>query len=56
MKKDRLRAVFSCASSMKAILEVQVLPRVNHSERSEVQLREGGRAWEAEADQELLSA
>jgi hypothetical protein len=30
---------------MGAILEVQVLPRADHSERSEVQLREGDRAW-----------
>jgi len=30
---------------MGAILEVQVLPRADHSERSEAQLREGDRAW-----------
>jgi len=30
---------------MGAILEVQVLPRVDHSERSEAQLREGDRTW-----------
>lgn len=30
---------------MGAILEVQVLPRADHSERSEVQLREGDQAW-----------
>jgi hypothetical protein len=30
---------------MGALLEVQVLPRVDHSERSEAQLREGDRAW-----------
>ena len=34
------------APSMGAILEVEVLPRADHSERSEVQLREGDRAWE----------
>jgi hypothetical protein len=34
------------APSMGAILEVQVLPRADHGERSEVQLREGDRAWE----------
>lgn len=34
-----------CAPSMGAILEVKVLPRADHSERKEVQLREGGRAW-----------
>ena len=28
-----------------ALLEVKVLPRADHSERSEVQLREGDRAW-----------
>lgn len=31
---------------MGAILEVEVLPRADHSERREVQLREGDRAWE----------
>ena len=30
---------------MGAILEVQVLPQADHSERSEAQLREGDRAW-----------
>jgi hypothetical protein len=30
---------------MGAILEVQVLCRVGHSEASEAQLREGDRAW-----------
>ena len=34
-----------CAPSMGAILEVQVLPQADHSERSEAQLREGDRAW-----------
>jgi hypothetical protein len=34
------------APSMGAILEVKVLPRADHSERNEVQLREGDRAWE----------
>jgi hypothetical protein len=34
-----------CAPSMGAILEVKVLPRADHSERKEVQLREGDRAW-----------
>jgi hypothetical protein len=34
------------APSMGAILEVQVLPRADHSERSEVQLRKGDRSWE----------
>ena len=37
--------LFLCAPSMGAILEVQVLPRADHSERSEAQLREGDRAW-----------
>ena len=37
---------FPGAPSMGAILEVQVLPRADHSERSETQLREGDRAWE----------
>jgi hypothetical protein len=31
---------------MGAFLEVKVLPRADHSERSEVQRREGDRAWE----------
>jgi DNA (cytosine-5)-methyltransferase 1 len=39
------RGVDVGAPSMGAILEVQVLPRADHSERSEVQLREGDRAW-----------
>jgi hypothetical protein len=30
---------------MGTILEVQVLPRADHSERSETQLREGDRSW-----------
>jgi hypothetical protein len=30
---------------MGAILEVKVLPRADHSERSEAQLREGDQAW-----------
>jgi hypothetical protein len=39
-----------CAPSMGAILEVQVLPRADHSERSEAQLREGDRAWEGSVE------
>jgi len=35
---------------MGAILEVQVLPRAGHSERSEAQLREGDRAWEGSVE------
>jgi len=31
---------------MGALLEVQVLPRAGHSERSEAQLHEGDRVWE----------
>lgn len=34
------------APSMGAILEVKVLSRADHSERSEAQLREGDRTWE----------
>jgi len=30
---------------MGALLEVQVLPQVDHSERSEAQLHEGDRVW-----------
>jgi len=30
---------------MGALLEVQVLPRADHSERSEAQLHEGNRVW-----------
>ena len=41
----------TCSSpSMGAILEVKVLPRADHSERSEAQLREGDRAWEGSAE------
>jgi len=35
---------------MGAILEVQVLPRAGHSERSEPQLRKGDRAWEGSGE------
>jgi len=35
---------------MGAILEVQVLCRVGHSEASEAQLREGDRAWGGSAE------
>lgn len=34
-----------CAPSMGIVLEVKVLPRADHGERSETQLREGDRAW-----------
>ena len=44
------RAAFSCAPSMGAILEVQVLRQAGHSEASEAQLREGDRAWEGSAE------
>jgi hypothetical protein len=40
-----LRGGFFGAPSMGAILEVQVLPWVDHSERSEAQLREGDWSW-----------
>ncbi len=45
MLRRRLRAAFFCAPSMGAILEVQVLPQADHSERSEAQLRKGDRSW-----------
>ena len=35
---------------MGALLEVQVLPRAGHSERSEAQLHEGDRMWEGSVD------
>ncbi len=35
-----------CAPSMGAVLEVKVLPQADHSERKEMQLRKGDRAWE----------
>ena len=38
------------APSMGALLEVKVLPRADHSERSEAQLREGDRAWGGSVD------
>jgi hypothetical protein len=39
-------ARWTCAPSMGAVLGVKVLPSAGHSERKEVQLREGDRAWE----------
>ena len=35
---------------MGAILEVQVLPQADHSERSEAQLHEGDRMWEGSVE------
>ena len=35
---------------MGALLEVQVLPQADHSERSEAQLREGDRSWGGSVD------
>ena len=35
---------------MGAILEVQVLPQADHSERSEAQLQEGDRMWEGSVE------
>lgn len=35
---------------MGALLEVQVLSRAGHSERSEAQLHEGDRVWEGSAE------
>jgi hypothetical protein len=35
---------------MGAIVEVEVLLRAGHSERSETQLREGDRAWEGSVE------
>ena len=35
---------------MGALLEVQVLPQADHSERSEAQLRAGDRAWRGSAE------
>lgn len=39
-----------CAPSMGAVLEMKVLPRADHSERSEAQLREGDRTWGGSAE------
>lgn len=39
-----------CAPSMGAILEVKALPQADYSERKEVQLREGDRAWEGSTE------
>jgi len=36
---------FSCAPGTGELLEVKVLPQVDHSERSEAQLHEGDRVW-----------
>ena len=38
---------------MGALLEVQVLPRAGHSERSEAQLHKGDRMWEGSVDRKL---
>ena len=35
---------------MGALLEVQVLPQADHSERSEAQLRKGDRPWEGSVE------
>jgi hypothetical protein len=35
---------------MGAILEVKVLPRADHSKRSEAQLHEGDRVWEGSVE------
>ena len=35
---------------MGAILEVEVLPQADHSERSEAQLHEGDRMWEGSVE------
>jgi len=35
---------------MGALLEVEVLPRVGHNERSEAQLHEGDRVWEGSVE------
>jgi hypothetical protein len=35
---------------MGALLEVQVLPQADHSERREAQLREGDRSWGGSVD------
>ncbi len=40
----------SCAPSMGAILEVEVLPRAVHSERREAQLRGGNESWGGRVD------
>ena len=45
-----LTSVPASAPSMGAVLEVKVLPRADHSERSEAQLREGDRAWEGSGE------
>ena len=38
---------------MGALLEVQVLPQADHSERSEAQLHEGDRVWEGSVERKL---
>jgi hypothetical protein len=43
-------ALFICASSMGALLRVQVPPRADHSERSEAQLHESNRVWEGSVE------
>jgi hypothetical protein len=43
-------AGISSAPSMGAVLEVKVLSRADHSERSEAQLHEGDRVWEGSVE------
>jgi hypothetical protein len=38
---------------MGVLLEVKVLPRAGHSERSEAQLHEGDRVWEGSVEHKL---
>lgn len=49
-KRPAMCGPFRGAPSMGARLEVQVLPRVGHNERSEAQLHEGDRVWEGSVE------
>ncbi|MFZ3124636.1 MAG: hypothetical protein WA129_05885, partial [Acidovorax sp.] len=42
--------LFFGAPGTGALLEVQVLPQVDHDERSEAQLHEGDRVWEGSVE------
>ena len=45
-----VKAAGVSAPSMGAVLEVKVLSRADHSERSQAQLHEGDRVWEGSVE------
>jgi hypothetical protein len=46
-----MTGLFFGTPSMAYTLEVKVLPRVDHSDRSETQLQKGDRLWEGSVEQ-----